>query len=179
MTMISIEGGETIDATPWNTALELTPLGFTAALAAVRTYVNKMMPAAMAHSGNRWRITAQGPFAFDSMWLGPAVTSGKAWDFSAATAVTWDTGSASKTVTDDGEYLSDVITFEHDPSKALLCAIEAPIGAVLPVIYNLPASRFSAFWFAGAEGNDTTKSAGYTPEAGIQYLIRKLEAGRV
>lgn len=112
---------------------------------------------------------------FDTWYVGNRAASGDDWDFAAApTQITWDAGSASKTITASNSYLSDEINFSWDTSKGLVFSTYISTGSGGGRRVD-PTGSVSTYYKAGATDVTTVDASGYTSHSTTTWWITKIE----
>jgi hypothetical protein len=148
-------------------------------LAAAQTLVIKLRTPILGATGNKIRLAVKAPkigtLTLSKSYIGPASTSGNAWNFSAATQITWDGGVAARTF-EEGTIFSDDIDFNLDAKAAVLLAFELPIAARQPFARNLGSDVITYFKDAVSEAASIGKGAGYSAVPGYAFSIARLEA---
>jgi hypothetical protein len=147
-------------------------------LGAAYTIVTKLRPSLLQNFGTRIKLELQAPpsidLVVDKLFIGPAVTSGQAWDFTADTAVTI-ASSASFTLTAGTLTETDEIAFTFSANQALIVAAEIASGQFVP--YSIGIIGAVSFIKSGvSEADATPREASYTPQDEIAYLVNRLLA---
>lgn len=150
-------------------------------LVAVRTICVKFRPPIILTTGNKIRLTVAGPGAgiatLSKTYIGPAsIAAANAWQFSAATQITWNGGAADLTAFGGGAWVSDIVNFSFDASAPLIVAFELPIGSRAP-FGTIGQDNVISFYKDGvSESASLAKGTGYTPLPGFNFFIQRLEA---
>lgn len=150
------------------------------------TFVLKFNQKLITGSGSRIRLVLQGTNhptsnltgTINNVTISNASTAAgaKAYDSAASpTAVTF-AGGASVALARGSEHVSDEITFEVTPQKALLVAMQFAAGAYGSYQGGLDPQTHTFFWRAStAEAATTTRTAGYGVVPGILACIKQIE----
>lgn len=124
------------------------------------------------------RITIEGSSTtgctFDNWYVGNQASSGDAYDFAASpTAITWDGGSSSKTISAATSYLSDEINFSWDTTKGLVfsCYISTGSGGGRR---GDPAGTVGTYYKSANEPT-TVDATGYTLHSTQTWWVKKIE----
>lgn len=147
------------------------------------TVVTKIRRAENIVGGNYIRLVLRAPnnttSTLTAVYIGEVAASGNAYDFaSTGTAVTFG-GSASLSMAAKGVYVSDLITFDFNPAKAHLVAMNVSATALRR--YTAPAGTRGVVSFykaALSEAGTTVKTAGYTAQADTAYAIETIRSSR-
>lgn len=166
------EANEFADAAGPFSPSHLTELG------AAYTIVTKIRPSLLVNFGTRIKLELAAPPSIDldvdKLFIGPAVTSGQAWDFTADTAVTVG-GNAAFTLTAGTFTETDEIAFSFSANQALIIAAEIGSGEFVP--YSIGIIGAVSFIKSGvSEADATPREASYTPQDEIAYLVNRLLA---
>lgn len=147
-------------------------------LAAAYTIVTKIRPSQLQNFGTRIKLELAAPpsidLAIDLLCIGPAVTSGQAWDFTADTSITVG-GNASFTLTAGTITETDEIAFTFSADQALVIAAEIGSGEFVPYAVGI-IGAVSFIKASVSEADATPREASYTPQDEVAYLVNRILA---
>jgi len=148
-----------------------------APLTAAYNLVTKYLPGAINFGGNYVRLIVLGPslgsYTLSNTYIG-LTTTGSIPSQTGATRITWNNAQNSLTATDARFYVSDLISFTVDDTKALYISYDVATGGQVPYRANLGTNYVSYIKSGGGEAGTATRS-GYTPVAGFNYLTAHLQ----
>lgn len=153
----------------------------TSATLAVQTLVLKILPGGMAIPATQVVMQAQGAAGGSTTiletWIGLVATSGNAYNFDGnQVQMTWNSGSASVTISPTQFLLSDTLSFTIDLSKAVLIAMNIQASSVAELGTGFGTNYISYVGTGGssAQAGTTAKTAGYTSTNGKLSIIQGL-----
>jgi len=125
------------------------------------------------------RFTMQGPSVegcyISECYVGHAAASGEAYDFAETPAqVTFDTGSASKSVAANSLVVTDWINFVYNKTSNLLVPMYIST-AVDTLRYRTGLSNVNSYYIGGNTASVVNKNPGYGPLSGEMWIVSKIE----
>lgn len=134
-----------------------------------------------AWSGSQIRVTftptsaASGNTSISAAWVGPAASSGDAYDMDGTQKQLLFSGGASTTLTQGGaSVVSDALTYTFDPTKNLVVAINiGASGGARALAATNTANEY--YHSALSEAATTNKTTGYTLASNTSYVVSKIE----
>ena len=144
------------------------------------TLLTKIAGSLITQSGTKVRLVLESggvACTLNNVTIGPAVTSGSAWNCTSVTAVTfggaaaWSIAGAAGT-----EHLSDEITFEIITGTSYIVGVNMGATANASSYRNGLPSGVTGYQKAGVqEADDATRGASYTANASVAWLLKRID----
>jgi len=145
-----------------------------------RTIITKMRPSMLRLFGSVIRLELMGPQDNDeaqaqinAMYIGPAVSIGQAWDFSAASQVFVE-GAGSFAL--NGIVMADPLLFNFDSSKALIAAFDVGAGSKLRLTFGV-IGAVTFYKESVAEAGLTPRGQNYIPQDEFVHFVSAIQIG--